>query len=560
MKIRGWQVGGIMGAIISFLSIIFGSDKNPILLPANLFFSSICSSASCSDVIGFALGILVFTVLFYILIGILLGHALEKAFNSQIRSENFLFLLIVIFIFSPLVTSYELPQKSFSFEEEIASSRIHYAVPADSDALEFIQDRKEKESNVTVFLPSYNNQWDNHILDSTWKVKSNEEWIPLLVGVIQSDQELNDIYVLDANDNDEVVAYTEWSERVRTYPNPWFMLLYVNKNWFEVENGEISIKVEFDIHQNFDNVEGPVKIDFNEDAFPKFEQWFCGDSHHHSIYTNTNFLEIYGELGAPLYAISEIGNALDIDWVTVTDHSNSFNAHQSDFGSWDNFVEDCNLYPNCLIGEEVNCRTSSSGNFAGNSLPGNHILAYNIQSSFLDDGRNNVPLCKDRIDEINNQEGAFAYVAHPESAADIIDVLDIIDTWQNYSLDFKGLEIWNGDIRDSSSNRQDLNNGLIKWKELLLNGRKVFISAGSDAHGDLNKKFGKEMTCVYASTYSKENIFSGLKNGNSYMTNNGALIFSISNKKIGETTEVIGNSSITLNIDYDILNSCSLNT
>ncbi len=395
---------------------------------------------------------------------------------------------------------------------------------------------------------------DNHLLDGPWVIKDSEEYMPLMVGVMNSEQTLNDIYIYDANDNDNEVAYTGWDSPVTIEELPWFYTFYVNRSWFKKNaNNEIAIKVKFDIAWNFDNWEGPIYIKTTtSEPIPKINQWYCGDTHYHSDYTNTGV-----ELGAPLLSTILVGDVMGMDWVTATDHSNSYSMHKNDWYNWNNFTAECNLFDECLIGTEINCGYTLTGN-------GNHLLAYNY-NTYIDDKFNGMlpgtdnPSCKYMVDLVKSY-GGFSYAAHPET--DMFFGL-AISKWKNYSLPFNGLEIWNGDLEDNN-NRVALQDGLEKWKDLILgrNGlkqRKVFISAGSDAHGNLNTDYAKEYTCVYASSYSKQNLFAGLKNGNSYLSNNGALIFSINNTQIGKELNITYGNQVKLDINYNLLGSCYLN-
>ncbi|MBU0761265.1 MAG: CehA/McbA family metallohydrolase, partial [Nanoarchaeota archaeon] len=340
-------------------------------------------------------------------------------------------------------------------------------------------------------------------------------------------------------------------------------------DWYNL-NGENYIHIVFeendvwddclDMDQHFHII---TEVDDNE--LPKIDNWHCGDTHYHSSYTDTSF-----EFGAPLDATTKSLKALGLEWVTVTDHSNSFGGHIGDEFSWENFKADCNGYNECLVGTEINCNYGWHGS-------GNHLLAYDY-SEFIDDkfdwyipGFDN-PSCFEMISEIDSQ-GGFTYPAHPESVMDPWDLL--LDKWHDYSLPFSVLEIWNGDIMDTEDRDWDgnsipdgeerieaLEDGLEKWKDTILGRegltpRKVFISAGSDAHGDF-QEFGKEYTCCYAPSYSKSNIFDALENGRCYMGNNGALIFDVNGERIGGAEIITEGDQVNLNIDYNIIDGCWL--
>ncbi|MFH0711886.1 MAG: CehA/McbA family metallohydrolase [archaeon] len=317
----------------------------------------------------------------------------------------------------------------------------------------------------------------------------------------------------------------------------WYDVEYLNPDLFKKDgNNSIKITAKYkgvgfpDGDAEPDNEFYPLVVQIDSDL-PKIPNWYCGDSHYHSSYTDTKFLSSSaGEFGAPISATVSVLDVLGLDWVTVTDHSNSFSEHKDDdIGlSWGDFKNDCSSYDKCLVGTEVNCDYNLVGG-------GNHLLAYDysdyIEDNFVDVLSSKNPSCEEVINNVNGQ-GGFSYAAHPESNIDIILGLETVDTWHDYSLPFSGLQIWNGDIKDEQV-VVDLKEGIEKWKDVLLDGRKVFISAGSDAHGDF-QNFGKEYTCCY-SPYTvgdsefKESIFEALKNGNCYVSNGDFLIIKFDN-------------------------------
>lgn len=318
----------------------------------------------------------------------------------------------------------------------------------------------------------------------------------------------------------------------------WYSVKYLSPDLFK-KDGDNSIKITAkyigvgipDGDAEPDNEPYPLIVYVGEDL-PKINNWYCGDTHYHSSYTDTKFLSsLDGEFGGPLNATMDMLDALGLDWVTVTDHSNSFSEYRGDdIGlSWDDFKEDCNNYDKCLVGTEINCDYNLVGG-------GNHLLAYDyseyIEDNFVDVLSPKNPSCGEMIDNVKGQ-GGFTYAAHPESIFDPFGV--VVNTWEDYSLGFDGLQIWNGDIGGDDGERVigELEAGVEKWKDILLgrNGleaRKVFVSAGSDAHGDF-QEFGKEYTCCYADSYSKENIFEALMDGNCYMGNNGGVVIGVDN-------------------------------
>ena len=81
------------------------------------------------------------------------------------------------------------------------------------------------------------------------------------------------------------------------------------------------------------------------------------------------------------------------------------------------------------------------------------------------------------------------------------------------------------------------------WKSLLIEqNRKIFISGGSDAHGDfshmttiigeLDNAYGIVRTYIYTEDFSEDGILNALKSGHSIMTDGPLLIFNVTNKQV----------------------------
>jgi hypothetical protein len=78
---------------------------------------------------------------------------------------------------------------------------------------------------------------------------------------------------------------------------------------------------------------------------------------------------------------------------------------------------------------------------------------------------------------------------------------------------FDCLEIWNGPMRESNLKAIGL------WQQLLLSGKKIPISAGSDYHRDTPFIFlGGPTMCVYAMSNGTSDIIDAIRNGHGYIT------------------------------------------
>jgi hypothetical protein len=90
------------------------------------------------------------------------------------------------------------------------------------------------------------------------------------------------------------------------------------------------------------------------------------------------------------------------------------------------------------------------------------------------------------IPEILGQldDEALAFAAHPEVPTPFLEWLLLRRgkwQWPDYQHPrLNGLQIWNGSL-------EGMEEGVARWRELLLAGKKAFIIAGDDAHGNFNR-------------------------------------------------------------------------
>ena len=111
-----------------------------------------------------------------------------------------------------------------------------------------------------------------------------------------------------------------------------------------------------------------------------------------------------------------------------------------------------------------------------------------------------------------------------------------------------GLQILNGDANQAFSE------GLVCWKTLLLRGKKIFIAAGNDAHGNFNRfkqigipfftireherqLFGKMRTAVGSESLTEASLQEALQLGHTVITNGPLIVFTIINE-FGKTAEI----------------------
>jgi hypothetical protein len=331
-----------------------------------------------------------------------------------------------------------------------------------------------------LIIPMAYPPWDGYILDIPWRIENSEINIPILA--VDNDwltyADINNIYVYDHNNGDSLVASTNWGSRqpIDSSNTPFFYLFNIDKNLFVQVDGEVSIRIKFDLHWCPDNWEGPKNVRTSSDDIPKVTDWYCGDVHLHTNYTNNAV-----EYGAPIYATRASNNAMGLDWMIVTDHS-----FDLDLDKWDLMTVDCDVHSNnvfrVLPREEVSCYLPGTDIIPG-KYQYNHLLVYGadfIPGGEWEDGTGSDHTPAEVIAIVNSQ-GGVTYPAHP------MDDDPFRDPWQDYSLNFNGLQIWN---YGSSDNIVKLESGIELWKGLLKDGRYIYIEGGTDAHGDFNTLAG----------------------------------------------------------------------
>jgi len=235
----------------------------------------------------------------------------------------------------------------------------------------------------------------------------------------------------------------------------------------------------------------PFQVYISKHELPATDKWVFGDLHYHSSYT-----EDYVEFGAPLLPTAELSRAMGLSFIAATDHSYDLDDYDDDYlkndpelKKWHRFKQEVdNINENLddfiiLPGEEVSVGNSKNRNV--------HLLLLRNQEFAPGKGDSAEAWFRNKPDNsieavMNNlTDQVIAIAAHPEIPAPILEWLLIRrGKWENKDYSHKrlnGLQIWNG--------LHDLNfyKGLKKWTELLLMGRKLFIYAGNDAHGNFNR-------------------------------------------------------------------------
>ncbi len=259
---------------------------------------------------------------------------------------------------------------------------------------------------------------------------------------------------------------------------------------------------------------------------------------------------------------------MGLSFFCVTDHSYDLDDKIDDYLTYDpeipkwkalqEEVDDINSrVPDFVIirGEEVSCFNRARRNI--------HLLLWGTRKFFAGSGDSAEKWFRTNaehsiVDVLHKKdEYVVAYAGHPTEPAPFFQRLFIkrgewgLDDMNEDGL--AGIQILNGEAGQSFSS------GLACWTKLLLSGKKIFIAAGNDAHGNFNRfkqigipfftireedfqLFGAMRTAVQSESLDEASILASLRYGHSVVTNGPLLIFEILSEH-GDATKIGGTTS-----------------
>ncbi len=259
--------------------------------------------------------------------------------------------------------------------------------------------------------------------------------------------------------------------------------------------------------------------------------------------------------GSTIEEIKSQASALDLDWFTITDHS-----YCLDSSEWENLESECETYTDssflCLAGEEMSV-DEEVGDFEtlcdNNKVETAHLGIRGL-NDFISQNPSGVwcpdePDAQEIIDQINDIEGV-SIVNHPYTELEIWD----FESFDADAIDKEtGVEMWNGEWDNYDNKSHD------KWIKLLLGDKKTFIYSGTDTHDGASDVV---YNGVYLNNFDATSLLTKLREGNSFISNNGALNFGITTKsisgKLGEAILVKIGDSATFKAEYNLVNDCRL--
>ncbi|HNW99611.1 MAG TPA: T9SS type A sorting domain-containing protein [Bacteroidales bacterium] len=162
-----------------------------------------------------------------------------------------------------------------------------------------------------------------------------------------------------------------------------------------------------------------------DNTFPKLQDWYRGEAHYHTMYTNNS-----AEYGLPLVSTKEIAKIVGLDWITSTNHSCDYDEYgssiQSNWNRETSEIQTLNDQDNSML--FIHSEEASVKNSAGSVV---HMLCYPQSSSpyslpYLGDGGGDLSSTSITINNIIDTltaKGGFAYAAHPFSGGDKLSSL-----------------------------------------------------------------------------------------------------------------------------------------
>jgi len=235
----------------------------------------------------------------------------------------------------------------------------------------------------------------------------------------------------------------------------------------------------------------PLRVFVSKDPLPRYPDLYLGDPHTHSDLTDDQV-----EFGVPLLPGRTLAQSLGLSFYCVTDHSydlddhaDSYLTNDPDLKRWKEFqsaIEILNGAQNDFVivrGEEVSCRNNAGKNV--------HFLLFG-QKEFVHGSGDGAERWLHTKSEHSVSEvlqlrtpGSAAYAAHAKEPVPFLQRLLLgRGNWADVDLALEGMtgfQMINGRLDEC------FRGGYRAWTRMLLQGKRIFVIAGNDAHGNFNR-------------------------------------------------------------------------
>lgn len=289
-----------------------------------------------------------------------------------------------------------------------------------------------------------------------------------------------------------------------------------------------------------DNINGTSRRAFrcfiSDKPLPGSTLCSYGDLHVHS-----QFSQSHVEFGPPVAVIDQMAATCGLTFAGITDHSYDLACRMSNYlvedeslPRWDALHEQCmeNTHKTILLpGEEISC-----GNSRGETV---HLVGLG-HDTFIpgskDGARKNLkfssqPTIEESVAAINREKG-IAFAAHPSAQSGFLQRTFLHrGHWHNsdFDSDLHGFQALNSGFSRAWTRGKAL------WISLLMQGKKIALLAGNDAHGDFSRYraikvpflsiyenftryMGYAKTGIYGIVSTPHDIYTAIKQGSTFVT------------------------------------------
>lgn len=278
----------------------------------------------------------------------------------------------------------------------------------------------------------------------------------------------------------------------------------------------------------------PLTTYLTKSAYPGSEECFYGDMHCHSIHSRSHV-----EFGAPIPFYREAAKSSGLSLVSIIDHTYDLGAKPENYLHRD--VELKNWFhqqsqkdedfPLLMISQEHSARKRKGGVVHMGVLGYDNYLAGSGDGARKGYDRNVEPSLEEASTMVTNA-GGVTFAAHPGEPTTLMQRIFLRrDNWKTE------------DFTDAISAIQALNRGIDSgwyrarkmWIQLLLQGKRIPLLAGNDAHGDFNRYraiaypfivlredmhryFGLARTGFYSNQCTHDSLLNCIKRGETFIT------------------------------------------
>ncbi len=282
----------------------------------------------------------------------------------------------------------------------------------------YIKNANDTSFGTPIIFDTYNNNDFLSLFSAKSEYDATFEIQPFDASLPIKDDEFSIGFSSDTCIWPDNCTYVDITQKV------WYFTFTIPPEKLVGFNDIIDIKVDFSLNWQTD-VKSYLRVfRYNEDL-PKLSNWYRGDAHYHSMYTNNS-----AEYGLPLSSTKEAAKSIGIDWITINDHSCDYDNYGTNIqDNWNKRtaeIQSFNMFDTSMI--YIGATEVSVNNSAGNII---HLLCYPSESSpyslsYLGDGDGDISPTSLEINDVLfqlSEVNGFAFAAHPFSSGDELSSL-----------------------------------------------------------------------------------------------------------------------------------------